>query len=272
MSNRLRLFGDVHGDTASYLRLALEAPSSIQLGDLGFKYLQLARLDPTLHKFVGGNHDKYELERVHDLSLDDPKVLDPRGRYTIIRARERFYLDDRYWFDTNTQAFLPQVEEDSVYEFARMPRHYLGNFGSWEMPSLDRKLFFVRGAWSIDMGLRIKHGWPWYPREQLSPEECGAAMALYEEEKPDFVVSHAAPMFVLNHLQLYFSGDGNPFTNATNRLLELMHQTHAPRLWVFAHYHQTLDREINGTRFICLDMHPREGWWMDVDKDLNISK
>jgi hypothetical protein len=224
---------------------------------MGFKYELLEHLDPQRHVFVGGNHDKYEVER-RELDLDDERVLDPRSRYTIVRKGERFYLDDSLYFNINTRAYLPDTEEDGVYEYARMPEHYLGDFGVWDIPDFERNLFFVRGAWSIDQRLRINQGYSWYPKEQLSPEECTAALELYEKEKPDFVVTHAAPMSVVNQLNLHYTG-GRPIPNATNKLLEIMFQTHAPKLWVFGHYHQVFDRMVGGTHFVCLDMFPPRG-------------
>lgn len=63
MNTKLRIISDVHGKYDRYLKLANESPSgySLQVGDMGFDYLPLNKLDPSKHQFFGGNHDNYDV-------------------------------------------------------------------------------------------------------------------------------------------------------------------------------------------------------------------
>lgn len=57
----LRVVGDVHGLFREYIPLVKNVDYSLQLGDMGFDYSPLIRhLDPTRHRFIGGNHDNYD--------------------------------------------------------------------------------------------------------------------------------------------------------------------------------------------------------------------
>lgn len=55
----LRVVGDVHGYYGNYLDIVQKAPHSLQVGDLGFEYECLKKLDPACHKVLAGNHDNY---------------------------------------------------------------------------------------------------------------------------------------------------------------------------------------------------------------------
>lgn len=264
--SHFRLIGDVHGEIASYLKIASPCYTSFQVGDLGFNYEGLAALDPARHVFIGGNHDNYDLEKT-DLSIDDPLVMDSRNPYTVVGF-------GRYNFAERHPGYMNEVGDDPVvYKFAKMPPHFLGNFGTWDIPGavskkLSNRIFYVRGAWSIDGRYRRSGGWEWWPREQLSEAECAACIELYEAEKPDFVVTHCTPMTVLPMLQLNFS-NGTPIPTQTGKLLDILFSIHQPKLWFFGHYHQAFAETVNGTRFVCLNMFPHRGWTADFDEELN---
>lgn len=55
-----RVIGDVHGHYEDYVAIAQEAEHSLQLGDLGFDYDCLKKLDPEKHKVLAGNHENYD--------------------------------------------------------------------------------------------------------------------------------------------------------------------------------------------------------------------
>lgn len=66
------LVGDVHGKSSQYHSI-LDAyaftgeTESVQLGDMGFDYEHLSRLDPEKHRFIPGNHDNYAALPKHSL-------------------------------------------------------------------------------------------------------------------------------------------------------------------------------------------------------------
>ena len=56
----LTVIGDVHGKFDSYINLTTKHKHTFQLGDLGFDYTPLNKVDPTYHKFIRGNHDNVD--------------------------------------------------------------------------------------------------------------------------------------------------------------------------------------------------------------------
>lgn len=116
----------------------------------------------------------------------------------------------------------------------------LGNFHA------DVHLFTVRGAKSIDHFHRTE-GVDWFVNEELTYNEGLVAFDAYVDCKPNIVVSHDCPQSIK---MLLF---GYPDKTDTNQLLEAMFEAHQPKLWVFGHYHRSVDVVINGTRFVCLN-------------------
>ncbi len=82
----IRLIGDVHGKYEQYLRIANQAEYSIQLGDMGFCYDHMYRLDDDKHRFIGGNHDNY------DEIFTVPHALGNFGNYTVPSLGEFFFI------------------------------------------------------------------------------------------------------------------------------------------------------------------------------------
>lgn len=153
---QLRLIGDVHQKIKDYIKL-LDAPYSIQLGDMGFDYSLLNQVDASKHKFLAGNHDNYSISEYVD---DKPSIL---------------------------------ISENERYAFSEMPAHYLGNYGLFRVPETDQDIFFVRGAYSIDWRYRTI-GIDLFEYEELSNYEMSLALDLYLKTKPRFVISHDAPL------------------------------------------------------------------------------
>jgi len=224
-------------------------------------------LDPTKHVFIGGNHDDYTM-RLTDLKPDDPQVLAGNNNFTVVGYGPNNFAEQHV-------GFLTELQDDPVvYEFSHMPPNHLGNFGVWNIPGvkpiedLSGSIFYVRGAWSIDGRWRrsVASG-GWFPREQLSMAEGTRALEMYEKLKPDFVVTHQAPTSAQKFLRLLY-GDGKSIQTQTGTLLDLMHNIHQPKLWVFGHYHQFAAFEHRGTHFVCLNMFPEDGWCLDFDENL----
>ena len=108
----LRIIGDVHGKFSEYLKICRESPyPTLQVGDMGFDYSSLNELDPSVHKFIAGNHDNYQNLPLHGLSdfgkLDTPPLFYVRGGHSIDRALRTPGLD---WFP---------YEELNLYEMHR---------------------------------------------------------------------------------------------------------------------------------------------------------
>ena len=67
----LRIISDIHGRYDTYLDLTKGTSHTLQLGDLGYDYNKISRLDPLKHKFFGGNHDCYDVYHNIPYSLGD---------------------------------------------------------------------------------------------------------------------------------------------------------------------------------------------------------
>lgn len=125
----------------------------------------------------------------------------------------------------------------------------LGDFGVHSFPLENGKFefFYVRGAYSPDR-IRRLIGVDWWEQEQLTDEQGWAAVKLYQETKPDIVISHDCPETIL-----YFFYGGACKVDRTNRILQTMFETHRPKIWVFGHHHRNWKETYKDTLFICLD-------------------
>jgi len=146
---------------------------------------------------------------------------------------------------------------DQVSKFS----HFLGDFGVHEVPEFG-EIFFVRGGWSIDYKARSSIGTrrrkkDLWEEEELTIQQCYEAYDLYQKVKPKFLISHEAPLSVVsmvtNPQVTQNLGFGSVVKTKTNQLLQIMHDFHAPKIHVFGHYHCSFDREIDNTRFVCVD-------------------
>jgi hypothetical protein len=138
-------------------------------------------------------------------------------------------------------------------EKCRRTTNYLGDFGLL----VGDNLFWLAGAFSIDRMWRTQ-GVDYWVDEELSYDELGKAIQLYEQVKPRFVVSHEAPADVgrvLLHQQTvdpYFLAKENCCNSRTSQALQNMFDIHQPVEWVFGHYHVDWHFPFRGTKFTCV--------------------
>lgn len=138
-------------------------------------------------------------------------------------------------------------------ELCRLSPNYLGDYGIVET---DRaKVFFVSGANSIDREYRTE-GVSWWREEELSRSQMDKALELYTREKPDYVVSHECPMFVVT--QIHPASQIRP--SCTQYFLESLYNTHAPKGWWFGHHHRNIKVRTDTTTFACI----QDGDYVDV--------
>lgn len=131
----------------------------------------------------------------------------------------------------------------------------LGDYGIHEVPGWG-SFFFVRGAFSLDYKFRTpKVDW-WPEQEELSDEQMERCFEEYVKAKPLFVITHDAPLFVIEHMGLppinpAWGWDIGP--QRTPKLLQRMWVVHQPRAWFYGHFHRSFDKRIGPTRFRCLN-------------------
>lgn len=128
----------------------------------------------------------------------------------------------------------------------------IGDYGLTTVKGVD--IFYVRGADSIDKRLRIE-GRDWFREEELSIREMNSAIDLYEQIKPDLIVTHDCPQLVMEKLFGYKE------KSVTRQGLQGMFEIHQPSFWIFGHHHLDLNQIINGTNFVCLG--ELKTWWFD---------
>lgn len=116
-----------------------------------------------------------------------------------------------------------------------------------------RDILYVGGAWSIDWKYRTP-GYSWWPEEELSTTELVKMHELFVHHGPRVMVTHDCPTSVA--FEFFLKGTSKPqFKTRTAEAFEGMIQRYQPEVWIFGHWHEDVDRVINGTRFICLGIN-----------------
>lgn len=123
-------------------------------------------------------------------------------------------------------------------------RHSPHSYGDWHYDPIW-ELMTIRGAFSIDRIHRTENK-DWWANEELTYSEMQQALDCYIENKPLTVVSHDCPHEVRERLF------GVSDKSITSNGLQQMFESHQPALWIFGHWHRSVNEVINGTRFICL--------------------
>lgn len=136
----------------------------------------------------------------------------------------------------------------------RAHKNYLGDYGYLPQDGI----FWCAGAWSIDQAYRVE-GVSWWRDEELSYDELGKALELYEQTKPRFVLSHEAPAKAAGTLLMDMVG---PYAyekakcadSRTSQALQMMLDKHEPEEWIFGHFH--VDKQFYvpncSTKFRCV--------------------
>lgn len=119
----------------------------------------------------------------------------------------------------------------------------------------DTTVMMIGGAWSIDWQYRTE-GVSWWRDEELTYGELDQLIDVYEKTKPDVMITHDAPtlasyrMFVKSGKTL---AGGTLHLTRTGEALQTMFEIHQPKLHFFGHWHHTLEMDIDGTHFHCLN-------------------
>lgn len=122
----------------------------------------------------------------------------------------------------------------------------LGDYGYTQVGGMY--FFFVRGASSIDKQYRTL-GIDWWPNEELDFSQASKCITMYEATKPDVVITHTAPEFLIDLIL----APGNNYRDMSCRLLQRLWEIHKPKLWIFGHWHHNLNQLVGNCRFVCLN-------------------
>lgn len=129
--------------------------------------------------------------------------------------------------------------------------------------TVEGDVMFIGGAWSIDWGSRVDGVNWWSQTEELSPRELYQAIEIYEQAKPCIMITHDCPHEAATELffKTGLAPSGRQIQTRTAAAFQTMFEIHQPELWIFGHWHFTVNTEMNGTKFQCLG----ELDFMDVD-------
>lgn len=146
--------------------------------------------------------------------------------------------------DATRHKILPgNHEEYNEIDSGKWP-HFLSHFGVHKIPLANGEMnfFYIRGGLSVDRQWRIPNR-DWFPQEQLNFEQATAAAKLYEEVKPEIVISHECPAEIIELIS------GNSFKldpSYTAKLLQACYVFHQPKLWLFGHFHNNIRMHYSG--------------------------
>lgn len=114
--------------------------------------------------------------------------------------------------------------------------------------TIENGVMFIGGALSIDKEYRME-GYSYWNDEELSDEELFKLYEIYKKEKPFAMVTHECPESIAYLLLNNFK---STLRSRTREMFYEMFKVYNPKYWVFGHWHMSFDKEIDGTRFICL--------------------
>ena len=111
------------------------------------------------------------------------------------------------------------------------------------------KHIFLGGAESTDKHVRIS-GEDWWAGETPTYAEFSLFAARLEDERPEVVVTHDAPLRV----QIIRSQRKRAATpNNLENIIRL--SDYSPARWYFGHHHSMDEYEVEGVRYICCGLH-----------------
>lgn len=177
---------------------------------------------------------------------DKVKYIEGDGIHSILLG-EMGFKQQHDWFINSPYSKQNKILFGNHDYFPYLNKSYsLGRFSP--VPEYD--MFAIAGAFSIDRVYRTE-GRDWFREEEMSIGEEIQCLQAYKDCKPEIVISHDAPASVVN--EIFHYSYTYPDSQKTNKFLDRLLENHKPRVWVFAHHHDSRDKTINGTRFICLD-------------------
>lgn len=178
-----------------------------------------------------------------------------KHEYTI-QLGDMGFRYDQINLDPKNHIFFPGNHEN--FHTIEYCPNYIGRYGVYTHGGV--KFFYVGGAFSIDISFRvcdyIRGGpktWDW--REELTLKEMMGCLYLYKKERPDIVISHTCPTSIeklVGNRKIMETYGWDDLECRTSQLLQIMLEEHAPKEWVFGHFHVPWKKEINKTKFRCV--------------------
>ena len=187
---------------------------------------------------IGDVHGKYK--RYHEIIREKD-----RHPYTIQLGDFGFKYDTLSNIDSTKHLILPGNHDN--YDICYNYPHFMGDYGYTSLNGVE--FFYYRGAYSIDRDSRTI-GIDWWKQEQVDIEGFMKARELYRLKKPDIVLTHDCPEFLVRD---YIGPEGIIYQNITNWALGELYNIHQPKLWIHGHHHTSKTTIYGNTKFVCLD-------------------
>lgn len=192
----------------------------------------------------------------------------------IADAEESVQIGDMGWredleYVRNT---VDSVRHKVIYgnhdDYDNPLQHSLGDYGVYTPKSVPLTFFYIRGEHSIDKKYREWYGpkKTWWHQEELDYQQMNECLALYEQVKPDVLITHGCPSLLYNHGILTNAMKLEP--SRTAKFLDYVITAHRPKRHYFGHHHHDWKLELDGTRFECIN----ELCFVDCDKDGNFGE
>lgn len=161
--------------------------------------------------------------------------------------------------DKSLHKIIPGNHDD--YDYCPQSEYCLGDFGPAIVNGFE--FFFVRGGLSIDRVYRVgeelsNKNKTWWSQEELNFSQMLDCIKLYSEIKPDYLLSHAPAVEVIDILHTKNNSILQNFKfhkgyrENTSLLISELIKIHRPKFCFSGHHHKDKTFTIDGTTFVCL--------------------
>jgi hypothetical protein len=113
--------------------------------------------------------------------------------------------------------------------------------------TIEGNVMFIGGALSIDKEWRVPNI-DWWEDEEVSYNQFDMLISKAQINRPSVMITHDCPESII---PLIFK-NALPIKSRTQAALDSIFNYAPPKLWIFGHWHQTMQVVINDTQFICL--------------------
>lgn len=193
--------------------------------------------------FMGDIHGNYEpiknflIEKNHDIPLIQIGDYGVGFREWPKNIDDELLKNDVYFFRGN---------HDNPHQ-CQFIKNYLGDYGYFQ--SNYGSFYYLSGGLSIDYHKRIS-GVDWWEDEELSYRQFLDAFDDYSKIKPNIMVTHDIPTYLLMHMSSAIK-----IQSRTQSALDMFFNEHQPKLWIFGHFHMSFEYLIGSTKFVCLNIN-----------------
>lgn len=176
------------------------------------------------------------------------------------------YCEDTYFLQLGDMGFnyspLECLPKDKFSFFPgnhdRRPDCYESPYclGKYGIHPLFPEVFFVSGGFSIDKKYRTP-GISWWHDEELSYQEFTAAVRLYAEVQPKYLICHEPPLNWGRHIGnpdilREFGFDPDTFKSQTSLAIQAMIDLHKPEMVLHGHLHLSRQERFQDINFVSL--------------------